>query len=112
MAARLLAVASAAAAPDTCDAGGPCLKLNTSVFIHEMSWYHYTRRVQAGATVLVPVGSTEQVRPLAPPSPCSGKVWRRDTHGWWAYHAGCALGWLPGRLRREHGAFLDPVTLA
>ena len=89
--ALLLPALPAAALADTCDAGAPCLKLNTSVFMSEMSWYHYTRRVQAGVTVVLPVGSTEQVRASAsgPPSlqPSSK---RHDTHGWCrTQHAAC-----------------------
>jgi hypothetical protein len=76
--ALLLPAHALAASADTCDAGGgPCLKLNTTVFMSEMSWYHYTRRVTAGVTVLLPVGSTEQVRcPLrtTPPGSFSRKA--------------------------------------
>jgi hypothetical protein len=59
-------VGAAAAADGTCSAsnGEPCteLKLNQSVLMSEMSWYAYSARVKAGVTVIVPVGSTEQVR--------------------------------------------------
>ena len=53
------------AGDDTCAAGADCgapLLLNTTVFMAEMSWYEYARRVASGVTVIVPVGSTEQAR--------------------------------------------------
>ena len=76
--ALLLALSAArpgAAADGSCSASAEpgCQKLNKSVLLAETSWYEFARRVQAGVTVIVPVGATEQVRPTrAPLGRCLG----------------------------------------
>lgn len=78
--AALLAVAEPDAGMCTAPPAAAATALNTTVFMADMSWYEYAKRVkvccvgfcvassltarslQAGVTVILPVGSTEQAR--------------------------------------------------
>ena len=112
--AALGAARPGAAADGSCSASAEpgCLRLNKTVLMAETSWYEFARRVQAGVTVIVPIGSTEQARQSAkfatpwpltrcPAARAAHAPGRRRLH---LHRRGGARGARGGRARRARAA--------